>query len=279
MSCKAPDEYDGRRAERAIGAPASFDSHLAGEKGKSVPRPDAFAPVPDHHLVHGGPACDAVTPVREADPGRPFVVAQLGQSLDGRIATVSGESRWINGAGALDHLHALRAAVDAVVVGVGTVLADDPRLDVRRVEGRSPARVIIDPRNRIPADCKCLRDDGVRRFVIRGEPSQAVAGVEEILVAQEDGALAPAAVVAALFARGMRRILVEGGAATISRFIDAGCVDRLHVLVAPLIIGSGKAGLDLRPVPALDLARRPPTRIHVLGGSDVLFDCDLRQGV
>jgi riboflavin biosynthesis pyrimidine reductase len=118
----------------------------------------------------------------------------------------------------------------------------------------------------------------VRRFVVRAEPRGAPGGAEEILVAQEDGALSPPAIVAALYERGLRRILVEGGAGTISRFIDAGCVDRLHVLVAPLIIGSGKPGLELRPVAALAQARRPATSIHMLGGSDVLFDCDLRDG-
>ena len=87
----------------------------------------------------------ALSTVRDAPPDRPFVVAQLGQSLDGRIATVSGDSRGINGSDALDHLHALRASVDAVVVGVGTVIADDPQLTVRRVSGRHPARVVIDP--------------------------------------------------------------------------------------------------------------------------------------
>ncbi|MEL6128139.1 MAG: RibD family protein, partial [Pseudomonadota bacterium] len=82
--------------------------------------------------------------------GEPVVVAQLGQTLDGRIATVTGASKYINGHSALDHLHRLRAHVDAVVVGVGTAIADDPQLTVRRVDGQSPARVVIDPRGRMP---------------------------------------------------------------------------------------------------------------------------------
>ena len=92
---------------------------------------------------------DPVQPIREARRDRPFVVAQLGQSLDGRIATLSGESRWINAGGALDHVHRIRATVDAVMVGVGTVVADDPLLNVRRVEGRHPVRVVIDPTGRV----------------------------------------------------------------------------------------------------------------------------------
>lgn len=275
MSFKAPAGDQCGHATAAGRVAPLVDSHPHDEKGKSERRLEAFAPVPDHHLVHAGAGCDPLTPVRQSDPRRPFVVAQLGQSLDGRIATVSGESRWINGEGALDHLHALRACVDAVLVGVGTVIADDPRLDVRRVAGRSPARVVIDPRGRMPAGSRCLQDDGVRRFVIRGATGGTCAGAEEIVVPERDGALSPDGIVAALFSRGLRRILVEGGAATISRFIDAGCVDRLHLLVAPVIIGSGKPGLDMQPVAALSQARRPPTRIHVLGGSDVLFDCDL----
>ena len=80
----------------------------------------------------------ALDVVRRGDATRPFVVAQLGQSLDGRIALPSGESKYINGPAALDHLHRLRAAVDAVIVGIGTVTADDPQLTVRRVDGREP---------------------------------------------------------------------------------------------------------------------------------------------
>src|SRR5471032_3238267 len=94
------------------------------------------------------------------------VVGQIGQSLDGRIATESGHSKYINGPAGLNHLHRLRALVDAVVVGVGTALADDPQLTVRRVAGPSPARVVLDPRGRLPAGARLLAQDGSRRLVM-----------------------------------------------------------------------------------------------------------------
>lgn len=223
--------------------------------------------------LHGDP----MAPILAADPGRPFVVAQLGQSLDGRIATLTGESRWINRDAALDHLHRLRAAVDAVVVGVGTVVADDPALTVRRVPGRHPVRVVIDVRCRAPAGAKCLADDGVRRIVVCGNGSQREPsdGIERLVVAGDEAGLPPRAIVDGLFALGLRRLLIEGGAKTISAFIDAGVVDRLHVLVAPMILGSGKTGLSLAPIACLADALRPVTGVHPLADGDVLFDCDL----
>jgi diaminohydroxyphosphoribosylaminopyrimidine deaminase / 5-amino-6-(5-phosphoribosylamino)uracil reductase len=212
-----------------------------------------------------------------APADRPFVVAQLGQSLDGRIATPTGESRWINRGAALDHLHRLRASVDAVVVGIATVVADDPLLNVRRVEGRHPARVVIDPTGRLPLDSKCLLEDGVRRIVVRnGDAAGVPAGIEVIRLSGAGQPMDPRAIVDALFALGLKRLLIEGGAWTVSSFIDAGVVDRLHVLVAPMILGSGKTGLELRPIASLSKARRPVTSVHVLADGDVLFDCDLR---
>jgi diaminohydroxyphosphoribosylaminopyrimidine deaminase / 5-amino-6-(5-phosphoribosylamino)uracil reductase len=213
-----------------------------------------------------------------ADPSRPFVVAQLGQSLDGRIATPTGESRWINKDAALDHVHRIRASVDAVMVGVGTVVADDPLLNVRRVEGRNPARVVIDPKGRVPLNARCFDGaDGVRRLLVRACDAPVPPGVEVIRIAAIDGRLDPNAVNAALFARGLRRTLLEGGAWTVSDFINARAVDRLHVLVAPVILGSGKPGLSLTPIGPLKDALRPKTQVHVLSDGDVLFDCDLRS--
>jgi diaminohydroxyphosphoribosylaminopyrimidine deaminase / 5-amino-6-(5-phosphoribosylamino)uracil reductase len=216
-------------------------------------------------------------PFQAGTADQPFVIAQLGQSLDGRIATLSGDSKYINGASALDHLHRLRAQVDAVVVGVGTVVVDDPLLTVRRVEGRNPARIVIDPSGRVPAQARCLEDDGAERIVVCSEDASAPGAIESVRLPTKGRSLCPHAVVAALGRRGFQRILIEGGARTISTFIDAGCVDRLHVLVAPLILGSGKPALDLEPIDALSEAMRPDTRVHVLSDGNVLFDCDLRR--
>ncbi len=229
--------------------------------------------------VHGSDTYAAVFgSLRAASADRPFVVGQLGQTLDGRIATRTGESRYINGVCALDHLHRLRAAVDAVLVGAGTIMADDPQLNVRRTPGRSPARIALDPSARTPAGLRWLAEDGTRRIrIVAQDASEPLPGCDEtIVLPRREGRICPHAVAQALFERGLRRILVEGGARTISAFIDAGAMDRLHVLVAPVIIGSGKAGLDLAPIDALGDALRPAARVHAFADGDVLFDCDLR---
>lgn len=221
---------------------------------------------------------DIFAPFHAADPQRPFVVGQLGQSLDGRIATLSGDARDIGGPAGLDHLHSLRANVDAVVVGATTILADDPRLTVRRVSGANPARVVIDPRGRLGAGGRWLESNGARRILITAQ-DRAPSGCDELIQFDgREGAFAPAEVIAALFMRGMKKILIEGGANTLSRFLQTRSLDRLHVVVSPLIIGSGKAALDLPPVRDLAQAIRPRTQIYLLAGSEVLFDCDLRDG-
>ncbi|WP_457106211.1 RibD family protein [Methylobacterium sp. P5_C11] len=224
----------------------------------------------------GATSCAIFAPFRAGTAQRPFVVAQLGQSLDGRIATRSGDSKYINLCPALDHLHRIRAQVDAVVVGIGTVLADDPLLTVRRVDGASPARVVIDPSGRIPPTARCLAEDGVRRLVVCRSNAAVPRSAEAVRMA-DHAAFCPRAIVARLGSLGFARVLIEGGARTVSSFIDAGAIDRLHLMVAPMLMGSGRCGLDLRPISALSEAMRPLTTSYHLGGGEVLFDCDLRR--
>lgn len=204
------------------------------------------------------------------------VIGQIGQSLDGRIATESGHSKYINGPAGLEHLHRLRSLVDAVVIGVGTALADDPQLTVRRVKGPHPARVVIDPNGRLPASAKIFANDGVRRLLVTaaGTQSAAASGVELLTLPAAGGRIAPRAILAALANCGLRRILIEGGADTVSRFLAAGCLDRLHVVVAPIILGAGRASFILPSVERADQALRVPIRAHQLD-DEVLFDCDL----
>lgn len=262
-TCITPDNDNGQ----AYPARAA----LFNLKGSMTQPAPALAPAP-------APA--ALAPLLASPPDRPFVVAQLGQSLDGRIATETGESKWINKACALRHVHALRANVDAVLVGAGTVTADDPQLNVRLVEGRAPARVVIDPSGRLRPDARCLARDGATVVVVRAEtgPDPRLPDhVSFVTIPRSKGQIPPLAIVSALHAMGLRRLLIEGGAVTVSSFIAAGAVDRLHVLVAPMIIGSGKTGLALPPIDRLDEALRPRTQVHVLADGDVLFDCDLRS--
>ncbi len=210
-----------------------------------------------------------------------MLVAQLGQSLDGRIATRTGHSHYINGPVALTHLHRLRAVVDAVVVGAGTACADHPQLTVRHVAGTDPVRVLIDPTGRVP----CLgplfdsADDPAPVLHLIGpgaEPAAAPGHVERIRLEPTDGGFAPSDILAALEERGLRRILVEGGADTISRFLHADTLDRLQLLIAPLIIGSGRNGLELPAIDRLDEARRPRIRSFRLE-DELLIDVILRE--
>lgn len=212
-----------------------------------------------------------------SDLGHPLVFAQLGQSLDGRIATATGKSHFINGFEAIRHLHRLRALADAVIVGVGTVIADDPQLTVRHVAGPSPARVIIDPAGRLPATARCLGDNGVRRIVLQSVDVPRPRGVEALTLPSDGARIAPAAIIDAVGGLGFRRILVEGGAVTVSRFLDARLLDRLHLLVAPVIIGSGPTGISLGDIDGLGDALRPRHAIYRFDDGDLLVDCDFRD--
>jgi riboflavin-specific deaminase-like protein len=208
----------------------------------------------------------------------PFVMAQVGQSLDGRVATPAGDAQNVSGCDGIAHLHRCRALVDAVVVGVGTVVADNPSLSVRAVSGRSPVRVVIDPNGRIPPDSKMLHDRGAPVLIMQAEDVPVRASMADtIWLPRGERGFDPGTILDALFRLGLASIMVEGGANTIARFVDADLVDRLHVSVAPIIIGSGPAGISLAPVERLSDVRRPDVSVYNIG-TDIVFDCHLRAG-
>jgi diaminohydroxyphosphoribosylaminopyrimidine deaminase/5-amino-6-(5-phosphoribosylamino)uracil reductase len=208
-----------------------------------------------------------------AGPGSPFALGQIGQSLDGRIATMSGDSHYVTGHENRCHLHRIRALADAVVVGAGTVVADDPRLTTRHVDGPNPVRVVIDPSRRVPADRGLFRDGAAPTLVLcRPEHADRAAGTAEMVPLAD---LSPPSILAALGRRGLHAVFVEGGGITISRFIASRALDALHVAVAPILVGPGRPSFDLPPIASLAAAIRPPCRAWPMG-ADVLFELDLR---
>jgi riboflavin-specific deaminase-like protein len=207
-----------------------------------------------------------------------LVVGQIGQTMDGRIATVTGQSKYVNGPAGLTHLHQLRALVDAIVIGVGTALADNPQLTVRLVYGKSPARVVIDPRGRLPHQSLVWQDDAIQKIWVIGDGVRvhSLPQVELIRLPAIDGRIDPMQILQALSAKGLKRVLVEGGAETISRFMSAQCLDRLHLIVAPIVLGSGRPSFNLPPIEHMDQAMRLPVKTHLIG-NEIVFDCDLQQ--
>jgi diaminohydroxyphosphoribosylaminopyrimidine deaminase/5-amino-6-(5-phosphoribosylamino)uracil reductase len=208
---------------------------------------------------------------------RELVIAHLGQSLDGQIATSTGASRYVTSAENLTHLHRLRALCDAVVVGASTIACDDPKLTTRLVAGENAARVVIDPALRT-VSAGLWRDRAARTLLVCADGSRAALRlpdeVEVVQVPLRAERLDPASIVVELQKRGLQRLLVEGGGITVSRFLEARAAHRLHLCVSPVLLGRGRPGLALPPIDSLADALRPRTRRFELGG-DVLFDCEL----
>ena len=214
-----------------------------------------------------------------------LVIGRLAQTLDGRIATAGGSSQWIGGRGDILHTHRLRALCDAVIVGAGTVAADDPRLTTREVPGESPVRVVLDPSRRLPAERRVFGDGGPPTILACLEEAPfdkarggARHGAAEVLRLPRDGdGMDLAALLRALHARGLSRLFVEGGGVTVSHFLAAGLLDRLHVTVAPVILGSGRAAFILPEAARIADGLRFTWTPHPLEGGDILFDIPLRR--
>lgn len=216
--------------------------------------------------------------------GAPWAIGQLGQSLDGYVATHNGDSHYVNGPQVLIHLHRLRALCDAVIVGAGTAAIDDPQLTTRHVPGRDPVRVLIDPALQLSPALRALSDRQAPTLLAcdasRAAEARGRFGADQVLavpaMVDVEGRLNLRALLSELSSRDLRVLFVEGGGVTVSRFMAQGCLDRLHLSIAPVIIGSGRPGLQLPRSTAMRNCLRPSVRIYPMG-ADVLWDLDLHE--
>lgn len=223
--------------------------------------------------------------VGRAPQAPPYVIAHLGQSLDGYIATHNGDSRFVTGPEDLDHMHRLRALCDAVIVGAGTVAVDDPLLTTRRVTGSHPTRVVLDPMQRVPPTARVLQDRAAPTLWLCDErwldPALAHRVAARVLpvpgLVGDDGVFDAGTVRRTLVAHGLRVLFVEGGGVTVSRFLAQRMLDRLHLALAPVLIGEGRRGVRLAASGTMADCLRPGGRTVRLG-EDVLWDFALTPG-
>ena len=185
--------------------------------------------------------------------GTPLVTAKFAMSLDGKIATRTGDSKWITSEASRRYVHSLRAQSDAIMAGIGTVLADDPRLTARDAEGTplpgQPLRVIIDSSGRLPLDSKLLRQPGETLVAVATDSAETSAGLEaagaDVLALRGSGGRVDLdAVISELGRREVTSVLVEGGGTLLGSLFDARLVDRVFAFVAPVVIGG-----ELAPSP------------------------------
>ncbi|MBS3785508.1 MAG: RibD family protein [Gammaproteobacteria bacterium] len=216
-------------------------------------------------------------PLLEDQPHPPQVIAQLGQSLDGRIATATGHSHYVTGQADRVHLHQLRALCDAVLIGPGTLIKDNPQLTVRHVDGPNPLRVVMAPR--VPFDTQyAVFNDFQAPTLLLLPPDQAISMPDHIECLSPQP-YTPQGILRALAKRGVQRLLVEGGATTVSAWFAADLLDWLFLTIAPVVIGAGPTGLSLPPITHMDQAKRLPVERFALD-EDVLFrlDCRVAKG-
>ena len=224
---------------------------------------------------------DLYLPVCTASAARPVSVGHLGQSLDGYVATSTGDSQFVNDPQNIVHLHRMRALCDAVVVGGATVRDDDPGLTVRLASGDNPLRVIIDPMRQLHRAYQVFNDGAAATLLVtlQDAPPTHVEGSArvQVLSVQADANGNPdlRALMQALNSRGCFAVFIEGGGITVSRFVDANLLDRMQIAVAPVFIGQGREGLRVAAQQSLDDCLRPAHRLFRMG-ADLLFDCNLR---
>jgi GTP cyclohydrolase II len=230
------------------------------------------------HLLEGAPFV-ASAPGPNGHHTRPAVTVHYAQTIDGRIAARTGDAHWVSGESSLRLAHELRSTHDAVMVGIGTVLADDPRLTVRLVEGRSPTRVIVDSTLRVPSTAKVFADRTARTIVAttptasqeRARAIRAAGGEVLRAHADENGAVDLRDLLRRLRGIGVGSLLIEGGRGIITSALRDHLVDRLTVCIAPKVIGEGVAAVGDLHIDYLREALTFSRARFVTCGEDLIF--------
>ncbi len=216
--------------------------------------------------------------------GMPYVTLKIAQSLDGRIATTTGHSQWITSYKARVVAHRIRSENDAIIVGIGTVLADNPQLTVRYVKGRNPVRIVLDSRLRIPLDSHLLTDNHVQKTIIATSLQDADkidrvkrtgAHVWEI-DSQKNGGIPIPDLLKKLVQARMSAVMVEGGARIYTSFLKAKMVDHIVIALAPKIIGSGIEAIGNLGILNVDNSIELKNVKTKKLGPDLLVDADVR---
>ncbi len=215
---------------------------------------------------------------------RPFVALKYAMTLDGKIATGTGDSKWITGKEARGHAHYLRSIYDAILVGKGTVLEDDPSLTCRLVEGKNPIRIILDAKLEIPISEKVISDGEAKTIIVAGKdvlPERLAErtfldNVEVLQVDTTDGNVDLNELLITLSERKITSILVEGGGAVHGSFFDAGFVERVYAFIAPRLIGGKKALSPIGGIGCLKIAdgiQLDRVETMVLGSDFLITGC------
>ena len=231
--------------------------------------------------------CDEASEVAEAyvryvTTGLPYVIAKFAMSVDGKIASVSGDSKWITSEEARCHARVLRGKVDAVVVGIETALSDDPRLTARDMDGnnidRQPLRVIIDSSGRTPPDCQLFREPGPVMVAVANAPEERTAGLcaagaQVVPVPSEDGTVDLQALLSALGEREITSVMVEGGGRLVGSLFDLGLIDKVIAYIAPVVLGGRESPTPVAGAGAATMEeamRLMRTRVEVIGEDVVM---------
>ena len=216
------------------------------------------------------------------ETGLPFVTVKYAQTLDGRIATATGQSQWISSPASLKFAHQLRAEHDAILVGIGTVLKDNPTLTVRMVRGRNPLRIVVDNCLAVTTEFNVMQDLSRTPTLIATTKSAsdpafralAKAGAEMIRVrSDENNHVNLKQLLQLLAARNISSVLIEGGAQIITSALKENLANRLVTVIAPKILGKGIEAVGDLNIRNLEKAKKLSVRSVAKKGSDVIMDC------